>query len=653
MPGQFESILDKLQRKLGKQTIRKASSIARPKPRPDVVEMNLFNEFAKRNPRAGGGLLNGSSEEAAAAAFRKKVDELMDDGYDFGEAVREAMRQGYQDGGRVGFYAGESVEPFLQRIKNLYLKGKTDREISKLIKKPRSAISRAITSMKNQTAPVKISKTELKNRILPPQSNVAKSKKITEKINKTYKKLKKELGKPPTKGQLAKAANVVPGTIRSNTPNLKFTSAASEGAKASTKKFKERKVDKPTRTTYGGVKGAKFKDAAQEKKYKSFLEKAAKYPKASPYNPYNKKFFAKEFNMPETDVESIHKVVREKYGIKYKKPTDTSAGRRSKQLTKTSLPALEQEYTKLKKDTKNIFNPDLAHRQSKIFNVTTSNLGIDNPVINRIIVKPNETKISGQYANRTKIHNKYLKKDGTYSKPSVEDSKKLRQINLKIRQLVKQTNGRLNGKISNPVDLNKPLKDYGVDFKQSIGGQIVKNVPLQKVRELPMEKQQFLKDNILKVKDIESRLTAQNIADQFPDMLKDQAVRTRLENIIAKKRQPRPILRMAKDILQKSKPVVKRVAKALPVVGTAVGIADVAKAYEQGVRNPIDLFAAYQISPETALASKQYREDPEYRQKSRQATFARPLDEGTYDVIDESFTSYFDGGIVSALKGVK
>ncbi len=101
-----------------------------------------------------------------------------------------------------------------------------------------------------------------------------------------------------------------------------------------------------------------------------------------------------------------------------------------------------------------------------------------------------------------------------------------------------------------------------------------------------------------------------------------------------------------------AKPVVKKVAKALPVVGTAVGIADVANAYEQGVRNPIDLFAAYQISPEAALAGKQYREDPEYRQKSKQATFARPLDEGTYDAIDESFTSYFDGGIVS-LKGVK
>ena len=99
MPGQFESILDKLQRKLGKQTIRKASSIARPKPRPDVIQMQAINDFVRRNPKAGGGLLNGSSEEAAAAAFRKKVDELMDDGYDFGEAVREAMRQGYENGG--------------------------------------------------------------------------------------------------------------------------------------------------------------------------------------------------------------------------------------------------------------------------------------------------------------------------------------------------------------------------------------------------------------------------------------------------------------------------------------------------------------------------------------------------------------------------
>ena len=64
MPGQFESILDKLQRKLGKQTIRKASTIARPKPKFEVQQIKLFNEFAKRNPRAGGGLLKQAGDRS-------------------------------------------------------------------------------------------------------------------------------------------------------------------------------------------------------------------------------------------------------------------------------------------------------------------------------------------------------------------------------------------------------------------------------------------------------------------------------------------------------------------------------------------------------------------------------------------------------------
>ena len=46
---------------------------------------------------ADGGSTNGSGD----AAFSAKVKELMDDGYDFGEAVREAMRQGYKNGGKI------------------------------------------------------------------------------------------------------------------------------------------------------------------------------------------------------------------------------------------------------------------------------------------------------------------------------------------------------------------------------------------------------------------------------------------------------------------------------------------------------------------------------------------------------------------------
>jgi len=97
MPGQFEGILDKLQTKLGKQTIKRASTINRPRPKREVQQIQIFNEFNRRNPKADGG----SADDYEPSAFSKKVNELMDDGYDFGEAVREAMRQGYDKGGMV------------------------------------------------------------------------------------------------------------------------------------------------------------------------------------------------------------------------------------------------------------------------------------------------------------------------------------------------------------------------------------------------------------------------------------------------------------------------------------------------------------------------------------------------------------------------
>jgi len=536
---------------------------------------------------ADGGSTNGSGDKA----FSAKVKELMDDGYDFGEAVKEAMRQGYSEGGlseeyygkdqldwiknfkdqmtfeeylrykrsgsfasggRVRMYAGGSLEPYLAEIKTKYLAGESYQQIFESNPTKyggKATVAKAVIAMKNGTAPVKISAIELRNRI--PESKT----KLVNKIKTAYDTLKKTLKRNPTRGELISKANVVESTIRNNTPNLKFASLVQEGAKASTAMFKARKVNKPTRTKYNGVKGVKFKDTAQEAKYVKFLRKAATFPKGSPDNPYNHKWFAKTFKMPLTDVENVHKVVREKNKITYPKATDTSASRRSKQLTKTSFPALEQEYTNLKRDTKNIFNPDLAHRQSKTFNVTTSNLGLDNPVINRVIVKPNEKKISSEYQKRTKIYKKYAKKDGTFSKPSVEDSKKLRQINLKIRQLVSQTNSRLSGKISNPMDLNKPLKDFGIDFSKSIGGQLVRNVNLKEVRNLPIEKQNIIKENILKMKDLESKLTAQNIADEFPEMLKDKDVRIRLQNIINRKKQAKPILKMSQEILDLTKEI--------------------------------------------------------------------------------------------------
>lgn len=68
----------------------------------DSGEPELFVKYKKTF--ADGGSTNGSGEKA----FTAKVKELMDDGYEFGEAVKEAMRQGYAKGGRINFDSGGS-----------------------------------------------------------------------------------------------------------------------------------------------------------------------------------------------------------------------------------------------------------------------------------------------------------------------------------------------------------------------------------------------------------------------------------------------------------------------------------------------------------------------------------------------------------------
>ena len=131
MPGQFEGILDKLQTKLGKQTIKRASTINRPRPKREVIEIQAINDFVRRNPKADGGSVNGSEQ----AAFRAKVEELMDDGYDFGEAVREAMRQGYQNGGLSTSKKRGPQQVFSEIGKKISEKLKEKRVLSKDMKK--------------------------------------------------------------------------------------------------------------------------------------------------------------------------------------------------------------------------------------------------------------------------------------------------------------------------------------------------------------------------------------------------------------------------------------------------------------------------------------------------------------------------------------
>ena len=107
-------------------------------------------------------------EEYKESEISKKVKELMDDGYEFGEAVREALKEGFADGGSIGievlfkpkrqelFMGGPALTgPAL----NIYNSMKaydafTDQEIADAIKEAGYDISTSISTTTPSAAPM-------------------------------------------------------------------------------------------------------------------------------------------------------------------------------------------------------------------------------------------------------------------------------------------------------------------------------------------------------------------------------------------------------------------------------------------------------------------------------------------------------------------
>ena len=68
------------------------------------------------------------------------------------------------------------------------------------------------------------------------------------------------------------------------------------------------------------------------------------------------------------------------------------------------------------------------------------------------------------------------------------------------------------------------------------------------------------------------------------------------------------------DVIKPPKSLTKKglkfAAKQIPLASFLIGTSDAATAFKQGVRNPLDLYTAYEVSPEVALKQKAIREDP-------------------------------------------
>jgi hypothetical protein len=267
--------------------------------------------------------------------------------------------------------------------------------------------------------------------------------------------------------------------------NRAKAAAASEAAK---KKAMEKKVDKPTSTYYGGVKGVKFKDDAQRKEYVDILKEKYKFPTKSVPSKFSNQNIAKKFKITPYEVERINSALKKELNLEYPKQTYEGEQKRQRErdvrrkadIKKTSSPKIEKEIKNIIKQInptalKN--NIDLAHRASLRANsmfgadYLASSLGVDPKSVNQELVRSAEQKLGKLYDDQRK-----LIKGLTPGKFPKEIQRQIENINYKISRISGETKGALQGVLMDEKT-GKVGSIVGKDYAKVLGaGLIDKNV---------------------------------------------------------------------------------------------------------------------------------------------------------------------------------
>jgi hypothetical protein len=110
-------------------------------------------------------------------------------------------------------------------------------------------------------------------------------------------------------------------------------------------------------------------------------------------------------------------------------------------------------------------------------------------------------------------------------------------------------------------------------------------------------------------------LKTQNQTDRFASYFKEinktkegrNAIKQQYGNLdnLLKELKPGKI-----SYLKRALKAAKPIAKAIPIIGTAIGAYDVNKALQAGITDPRDLYIAYEVSADVAAKNKAIREDP-------------------------------------------
>ena len=588
MPGQFESILDKLQAKLGKQTIRKASTIARPKPKFEVQQIKLFNEFAKRNPRADGGMLVKPRGDGLRPGYSGDAIKLPDSP----DAGTKHLGDGvYEVTSKKGFktYFGSYVRDGKTFKKSF---GKDKEAAANYVKEGRKkSPAKSVIDIQSEGGTL-LEKPKYKNTLTRAMNEVnALQEKGYGNIDKIVKKYQKIFTKKV--GSKTKTGKTIKSGVGS-TEYKAITFAIREQAnKLGIQSIKNENVIKAL-DDYSKIKNPQRGD----------IPKILKKHKVS-QGSFNRYLQENKLNL------------RKKIPLKF----DSESIKKSYYAKLRRQAINEFSSAKFEKFLQGVPKIQKSH-MGDLYNkfVTTGNIGFAPALINQEALKLIDDNIK---AINEETANLFKNKPKGYVK-------KIDALNQLGDDLAAASQG---------------YKKYqGID---PITGKDLKVISFSKPsQELDPS------DLIVDEKGQPKKLSELTEADKSTlAMLKKDAMQ-------AAKLPKKEIVPLKEKILSTTGKVLKGAGKVLKPLGYAIGTNAVIQANsmanEMGIQlSKIDqLMALDSGDPNVAIDNYKRRNIPGYSEEQAGITLGKFQDDFT-EVGDESFTSYFDGGIVSVLKGVK
>ena len=478
-PREYKDMMAYLTRSGIKDQVKFASDVAKPVDKFEVQQIKLFNDFNTRNPRtgkAGGGMLVQPSADGSRPGYAEaKFDDPSADikvGDDLGQGISQVR---VKDDGSITYrvYRGKvkgkvvdnrSVASYADAVaeREKYIPKKKGSPLSKEQIKNENKWKKANPNLNfddlSQTVKSNIRKTGRTDLGTIGQGKgqtllKGKDSPFFEPLSEEGEKIAKQVyGTTDVSDNIRQRINK--GEITMDTKPVKFEKGKDISLKMKRGSDVVTGVEFPKETidADGNIETAK----QMEKRLINFLKNRVQFSKKGLTGTgYANADIAEEFPISEKQGGRLARYYINKLGLKYKEgPRDpgkaTVTEKATEKLKVTSGIKEERKLTQLK--TKILKEKDLARKVDKAHRVSKSHMeklglqfdtnlvGMDSRIINQVIVKPSEIKLNNLYARQRKVLD-LLKENPD----SVELKNRMTEINKGVKQIVKDTSGRLIG----------------------------------------------------------------------------------------------------------------------------------------------------------------------------------------------------------------